>query len=490
MLRKFAMRPVILLILPAVAGVAVLGGCTIGPNYVAPTIAAPPAFMGEAAVVARQASPAPVDAWWRGFNDPVLDRMVDRALAQNLDLAQAAARVTQARAGLGAATAALLPSASVEARDARAHASTQTPTGRLLAATPNYDRDGALYEANVVAGWELDVFGGSRRDQEAARSEYEGARAGVAAARLAVAAQTADTYMLVRGLQARLAVARQQVETQAQLVDTVRLQREQGVAADLQLQQALGALQQTKASVPVLEEGLDATLNAMDVLLGAQPGTYRTELEAPAPIPAAPGLAEAGGPAELLRRRPDLVVAEQRLRASNARVGSALSQYFPKFSLSGLVGTATTSSGALFEGPASQAQGVLGLRWRLFDFGRVGAEVTTARGQKAEALAAYRQSVLRATEDVENAFSSLVKRENQERVLANGEMSLAKARASSQAAYDGGVVSLIEVMDADERLLAVQDARVQARTEASRASIRSFRALGGGWRAAAENSAG
>jgi NodT family efflux transporter outer membrane factor (OMF) lipoprotein len=489
LLRKYAMRSVLLPTLFAVAGAAVLGGCAIGPSYVAPTIAAPARFMGEAAVVARQAPPAPVDFWWRGFNDPVLDRMIDRALAQNLDLAQATARVTQAGAGLSAAIAALLPSASVEARGARSHASTQTPTGRLLAATPNFDRDGALYEANAVAGWELDVFGGSRRDREAARSEYEGARAGVAAARLAVAAQTADTYMLVRGLQARLAVVRQQVETQAQLVDTVRLQRERGVVAELQLQQALGALQQTKASVPVLEEGLEAALNAMDVLLGAQPGTYRAELAAPAPIPTAPGLAEAGGPAELLRRRPDLVVAEQRLRASNARVGSALSEYFPKFSLSGLVGTASTSGDTLFESPAAQAQGVLGLRWRLFDFGRVGAEVSAARGRKAEALAAYRQAVLRATEDVENAFSSLVKRERQERVLADGEVSLAQARDASKAAYDAGVVSLIEVLDADARLLAVRDGRVQARTEAARACIRSFRALGGGWRETPDSSA-
>jgi NodT family efflux transporter outer membrane factor (OMF) lipoprotein len=438
--------------------------------------------MGAAAVAARPAPPAPVDAWWRGFDDPVLDRLVDRALAQNLDLAQAAARVTQARAGVRGATAALLPSASVEARGAQAHASTQTPTGRLLAATPGFDRNGALYEGNLVAGWELDLFGGTRREQEAAKAEYEAARAGVAAARLAVAAQTADTYMLVRGLQARLTVARQQVETQSRLVGTVRLQREQGVAADLQLQQALGALQQTRARVPALEEGLEAALNAMDVLLGAQPGTYRAELVVVAPIPIAPGLAEAGGPAELLRRRPDLVVAEQRLRASNAQIGSALSQYFPKFSLSGLVGTATTTGDTLFQGEAGQAQGVLGLRWRLFDFGRVGAEVSAARGRRAEALAAYQQSVLRATEDVENAFSSLVKRESQERVLADGEVSLARARDASQAAYDAGVVSLIEVLDADERLLAVRDARVQARTDAARASIRSFQALGGGWR--------
>ena len=371
----------------------------------------------------------------------------------------------------------------MQAQAAAVHASTQTPTGRLLAATPSFDRDGSLYEGNLVAGWELDVFGGTRRDREAALARYDAAKAGVAAARLAVAAQTADTYMLVRGLQERLAVARGQVDTQARLVETVKLQYDHGAAADLQLQQAKGALAQTRASIPVLEEGLEAALNAMDVIQGAQPGTYRAELITAAAIPVAPGLADAVGPAELLRRRPDLVVAEQRLRASNAEVGSALSQYFPKFSLSGLVGTATTSRDTLFESPANQAQGVIGLRWRLFDFGRVGAEVKAARGRKAEALAAYQQAVLRASEDVENAFVSLVKREDQTRVLSDGEVSLAKARTASQVAYEAGAVSLVEVLDADTRLLAARDARAQARTEAARAAIRSFQALGGGWNA-------
>jgi NodT family efflux transporter outer membrane factor (OMF) lipoprotein len=477
------MRSVSLLALILATGAVLLSGCAVGPDYAAPPPPKAVAFMGQPAVVARVAAPAPADAWWKGFDDPALDRFVDRALSQNLDLAQAVARVTQARTGARAATAALLPSASIQAQGAANHASTQTPTGRLLAATPSFDRDGSLYEGNLVAGWELDVFGGDRRDREAAVARYKAAQAGVYAARLAVAAQTADTYMLVRGLQERLAVARRQVETQTRLVEMVKLQYDCGAAADLQLQQASGALAQTRASIPVLEEGLEAALNAMDVIQGAQPGTYRGELAALSPIPAAPGLSQAGGPAELLRRRPDLVVAEQRLRASNAQVGSAISQYFPKFSLSGLVGTATTDSGTLFEGPANQAQGVLGLRWRLFDFGRVGAEVASARGQKAEALAAYQQAVLRATEDVENAFSSLVQRQSQERALAAGEVSLAKARSASQAAYGGGAVSLIEVLDADARLLAVRDARAQARTEAARAAIRSFQALGGGWRA-------
>uniref|UniRef100_B0T948 RND efflux system, outer membrane lipoprotein, NodT family n=1 Tax=Caulobacter sp. (strain K31) TaxID=366602 RepID=B0T948_CAUSK len=469
---------------------SLLAGCAVGPNYVRPTLAAPAAFMGQAALDQRHA-PAPVEqvadqtAWWRQFDDPVLTRLVGVALDQNLDLAQSVARVSQARASLRSANAALLPSGNISAQGTKAHLSTQTPLGRLLNADPGFDRNGSLYEANIDASWEIDVFGGLRRDQEAARAEYQAAQADVAAARLAIAAQTADTYVVIRGLQSRLKIARDQVQTQTKLLSTVNYQFGKGVAAELQVRQAEGALAETQAGVPMLENGLEAALNALDVLLGAQPGTYRAELSAASPVPIAPTIANASGPADLIRRRPDLVVAERRLAASNAMIGSALSEYYPKFSLSGLAGTATTARSGVFDNGANQAQGVLGLRWRLFDFGRVGAEVKAAKGRNAEELARYQQAVLQATEDVENAFSSLVKRESQEQTLAGGETSLTKARDASLAAYKGGVVSLIEVLDADNRLLATRDARAQAQTESARAAIASFRALGGGWDAQA-----
>jgi outer membrane protein TolC len=159
----------------------------------------------------------------------------------------------------------------------------------------------------------------------------------------------------------------------------------------------------------------------------------------------------------------------------------AVSEYYPKFSFSGLLGSASMASGDWFTGGANQWQGAFGLRWRLFDFGRVDAEVAAARGRHAEQLAAYRLSVLRATEDVENAFSAMSNSEAQERVLAGGEVSLTRARDASVAAYKGGVVSLIEVLDADTRLLNTRAARAQAQTQAARAAIASFRALGGGW---------
>lgn len=458
-----------------------LAGCAVGPTYQRPQIAAPAAFMGTTAVAARPVQSVAQDtAWWNRFADPLMEQLVTKAIAQNLDIAQAAARVTQARAGLRQADAALLPSGSISASATAQRLSQDTLQGRQITAF-GVGRDVETYEGNLGASWEVDLFGGLRRDREAAYDEYQAADAGVAAARLTIAAQVADTYITIRGLQARMAVANEQVASRQRLVDTIALQYRKGVAAELQLRQAQGVLAQVQGTVPVLRLGLDAALNALDVLMGEQPGTYRAQLAVPAPIPAAPAVTDIGSPADLLRRRPDLVVAERKLAATNARIGAAISEYYPKFSLSGLLGTATTTPGTLFSGGATQAQGVFGLRWRLFDFARVDAEIKTARGQNAEALAAYRLAVLRASEDVENAFSALVNREQQQTMLVNGETALARAQQSSVAAYKGGVVSLIEVLDADTRLLETRDALAQSRTETSRAAVASFRSLGGGW---------
>jgi NodT family efflux transporter outer membrane factor (OMF) lipoprotein len=461
----------------------ILAGCAVGPDYRSPEIALSPAFLGQQAVEHRPVQhQADLATWWAAFDDPQLTRFILLALEQNLDIAQAVARVTQSRAALRYADAALLPAGNVSASAARAYQSVETPLGRVLNSTPGFDRYGSSYEANLGASWEIDLFGGLRRGREAARAEYEASEAGVAATRLAIAAQTADVYVTVRGLQARLAIAQQQVETRRRLLAMIQLQYEKGVAAELQKNQAEGSLTQAEAQIPVLQAGLDSAMNALDVLLGVQPGTHRAELAAVKPIPVAPGVVEAGTPADMIRRRPDLIVAERRLVAANARIGVAIAEYYPKFSLAGLLGSATSiASGNLFTGSASQAQGVLGLRWRLFDFGRVDAQIAAARGQEAEALAVYRQAVLRATEDVENAFSALVNREAQVGILTRGESSFARARDNSFAAYQGGVVSLIEVLDADGNLLQARDAKAQAQTEAARAAIASFRALGGGW---------
>jgi len=458
-------------------------GCAVGPRYVSPAPPAATSFIGEHAVEGRAPASAPADlvAWWNAFNDPLLSSLVERASAQNLDLQQAIARVGQARAALTAANAALLPSGQVSGVVGTNYQSLETPIGRIGSAFPGFQRRTDIYELDLGASWEGDLFGGRSAGRDAARADWQASAAAAVAARLTVAAQVADTYVSIRALQARLAVARDQLDTQQRLVDLVALQYRKGVAAELQLRQAEGALAPVRASVPALQNELDIAMNALDVLIGVQPGTTRAELAVAAPIPAPPPLSGAGGPAALLRRRPDIIAAERALAASNARIGVAISEYYPKFSLSGLLGTATMGAGGLFSAGATQANGVLGLRWRLFDFGRVDAEIKAARGRNAEALAAYRLTVLRASQDVEDAFSTLVQQEERARALTDGEASLVRARDASSAAYKGGVASLIEVLDADRRLLENRDNMIQARAASAHGAVSSFRALGGGW---------
>jgi len=477
--RRMRISPVIL----AIATTTFLAACSVGPAYVTPQLASPHAFMAAPAIDTDAGHATRVDLvhWWQSFDDPLLASLVDRALAQNLDLQQASARVAQARAALRNASAQLLPAGQISGQASENYQSLESPQGRIASALPGYEREAQNYELNLGAGWELDIFGGKDAARDAARADWQASTAAAVAARLAIAAQTADTYVAIRSLQARLAVARDQQQIQQQLVDLVGLQYHKGVAPELQLRQVEGALAQVKASVPELEQNLDSAMNALDVLLGQQPGSTRPELAIVAPIPGVPAVSTAGGPAALLRRRPDIIAAERTLAASHARIGVALSEYYPKFSLSGLLGSAAIGAGGLFSGGAMQASGALGLRWRLFDFGRVDAEIAAARGGNAEALAHYRLTVLRASEDVENAFSALIKQEARAQMLDEGVAALARARSSSFAAYKGGVSSLLDVLDADRRLLESRDADIQAKAAAARAAITSFRALGGGW---------
>lgn len=458
-----------------------VAGCAVGPDYTRPEVPLPDHYQ-SAAQQKSATRPANFTVWWESFNDPLLNRLVSDALSQNLDLAQASARMAQARAGLGAATAALLPSSNISGQASRAYQSVETPLGQVLNSTPDYNRYGNAYETDLNASWEIDVFGGLRRERQSAQADYQASEAGVAATRLAVAAQTADLYITLRGLQARQAIAERQVRTRQELLEKVQLLHSKGLAPEYQVRQSEGELAQVQATVSALRTGTDAAMNALDVMLGTPAGTHRTELASADVIPQAPQITSTGTPADLLRRRPDIIVAERHLAASSARIGVAISDYYPKFSISALLGSATAVSGGnLFSSGASQSAGVLGLRWRLFDFGRINAQIDQAKGQEAEALAAYRLSVLRATEDVENAFSALVNRENQTATLTKGESALASARQSSFIAFQQGTASLIDVLHNDETLLQASDARAQAQTESARAAVATFRALGGGW---------
>lgn len=463
--------------------VSTLTACTVGPNYKRPNISLPEQYLGTPSNSLNDNSKADIAVWWQSFNDPQLTRYVTLALKQNLDLTQAYTRVTQAQAGLSAANASLQPIGTVGAQAAKVYQSVETPLGQVLNSMPDFDRHGSSYEANLNATWELDIFGGLRRDREAALANYQSSNAGASAVRLMVAAQTANIYINIRGLQSRLDIAHQQLQTQQQLLSTINLLYSKGLASEFQVKQAKANVAQVQAVVPVLGMNLDIAMNALDVMLGTVPGTHRAELAEVKPIPVIPQITETGTPRDLLRRRPDLIMAERQLAASNARIGSAIAEYYPKVSLGGLIGSATTASRNLFSSGANQAAGVLGLRWRLFDFGRINAEISLAKGQEAEKLVAYQLAVLHATEDVENSLSTLSKTQEQLIALQDGENALKHAQKIALIAYQKGINSRIEVLQADSSALLFSDRKLQAQTDSALAVVTVYKSLGGGWQA-------
>ncbi|UGQ31026.1 efflux transporter outer membrane subunit [Acinetobacter calcoaceticus] len=460
---------------------SILTACTVGPNYKRPSISLPEQYLGAPLNSPSDETKADIEVWWKSFNDPQLTRYVTLALKQNLDLAQAYTRVTQAQAGLSAVNASLRPIGTVDAQAAKAYQSVETPLGQVLNSMPNFDRHGSSYEANLSATWELDIFGGLRRDRESALANYQASNAGASAVRLMVAAQTANLYINIRGLQSRLDIAQQQLQTQQKLLSIIQLLNSKGLASEFQVKQAKANVAQVQVVVPALGMNLDIAMNALDVMLGTVPGTHRAELAEVKPIPVIPNITETGTPRDLLRRRPDLIMAERQLAASNAGIGSAIAEYYPKVSLGGLIGSATTASGNLFSSGANQAAGLLGLRWRLFDFGRINAEIRLAKAQEAEKLAAYQLAVLHAAEDVENSLSTLSKRQEQLVALQDGENALKHAQKIAVIAYQKGINSQIEVLQANSSALQFTDRKVQVQTDSALAAVAVYKSLGGGW---------
>ena len=474
-------RPAMLAAMAAVMGLSITG-CAVGPDYRKPSITLE-AFHSSAALQARRTntSAPTVEQWWLGFDDPELTRIAQRALHQNLDLAAAIGRVEQARAAAREAGAQLLPAADLTAQGARIHQSLESPIGAIARHLPGFKRDQSEYDVGAAASWEIDLFGGLRRGAQAASAEAQAAEAEQLGTHITVVADAADAYFQVRADQARIAVAQDQVTTDEHLLDLVERRFRVGLATDREEAQAQALLSEARASLQPLAIDLEAQLNRLDVLMGAQPGTYAAELSSRQEIRFPPAIPSHETPADVLRRRPDVIAAERQLAASNARIGEAIAEYYPKISISGLLGFESLSAGHLFKAATFQPEAIAGLRWRLFDFGKVDAEVAGARGANAEALARYRQSILHAAEDVEDAFTALVQLEAHGEELQREVAALKQARDSSQKAYAAGVIPPTDVLDADRQLLSAQDQLALTRANTDQAAVQSFRAIGGGW---------
>ncbi|WP_295531332.1 TolC family protein [Novosphingobium sp. Chol11] len=417
-------------------------------------------------------------AWWKNFGDPVLAGLVERALAGSPDVAAAAARIDQARAAAKAAGAARFPSGAVNGSAARAEQSIDSGIGRLTRFVPTLDRtqDQALLSASL--GWDLDLAGGLRRSQQAALADAAAARAGLETARLAVAAEVTDNYLSYRAAQAQLAVAEAR---QKRLADRlhfadVRLRLQEASLRDRDGSAA--ALAAASSAAPLWRAQADAARFALAVLTGEPAGTALPELDGAGPIPLA-GDPAAGVPADLLRARPDLVVAEAQVLAAHARVGAALGEYWPHVTLTGLIGFDTNTL-STFGAPTSRVtQGAVGLRWRLFDFARVDAEVRAARGREREVLENYRAAVLKAGAQVESGFALLAARraalESEEARLAATSDSFGRAKAARRL----GEISEDQLRGAELERIEAQASAFAARLALAQALLACHKALGG-----------
>ena len=459
---------------------SLLAACAVGPNYKRPHAQLTPLHNGPTAADTAGRVPPPLDRWWTGFNDPLLVTVIERALDQNLTLAAAYARVSQSRAAASGAGAALLPTLDLNGSATAEKQSLLGPIGSIASGLPTFQRNEREFTVGPAASWEIDLFGGLRRRAAAARAEAQAAQADGFGTRVSVVADAADAYFQVRGYQARLAIAQNQIDVDEHLLRLVHARYEAGAAQGREVAQAEALLKQVLASVPPVRIGLEQQLNRLDVLMGAQPGTYAQELATPREIPTIPAIA-GNDPSEILRRRPDIIAAERRLAASNERIGAELSDYYPKVSLTGALGYDNVTGGHLFRGAAFQDIGTGAVRWRLFDFGKINAQVAQARGANAEALAEYRQAVLRAAEDVENALIALAQTETHRVQLQDEVQSLLKVRNLSEQAYKAGSITLTDVLDADRQLLSAQDELEANRAGVARAAVGVFRACGGGW---------
>ncbi len=450
-----------------------LGGCNAGPTYHPPTLPVAPAFRAPAGLVPDAAPPA----WWLGFHDPVLNALEAKALANNLSIEQALARLDQAQASLRGAGAARLPAGTADATASRTQQSVTTGTGVLSKYIPDYARTANNGQLTVNGSWDVDFAGGLRRQQQAAAANGVAAQAGLAAARLAVAAELANAYLSYRGACAQQVIFAQTVailrNQHAIMAARVRL----GAASAQALDNASARLAEAQAGLPQWQSARATQANRIAVLIGQSPSDDVALLKAHAPLPTATSTG-ADRPAALLRNRPDLVSAEARLIAANVNIGVALAEYYPKLSLSALLGFNGSSVANLFTSDSATAQGALGLHWRLFDFGRIAADVSRARGTEREALAAYREAVLRASEDVETSFVQLETATVRLSALQNKQAALAQSLARARRAYNIGHISRDALLDAEHTSLLADIDAAAALTTQTQAIVSTHRALG------------
>ena len=455
---------------PAVAALT-LAACAVGPDYAEPELDPVEFVSAGDTPVAEQPFEA---AWWSQFGDPVLDDLVARALAGDLDLRIAAARLDEARAILGGAAHRRWPDVSVEAARTESHAQ-QAGFG-----DERIELDST--SAGFATFWELDLFGRVRRGVEAAGADADAAEARLRDAQVLVAAEVARNYLELRGAQKRLDVARTNLGYQQETLDLTEVRLTLGRGTQLDVASARATLAATEAEIPLLVAAEAAAGNRLAVLLGLRPGALADEL-APREIAPQVTTLAVGSPEDLLRRRPDIRAAERELAAATARIGVAKADLFPRLTLSGFIGFIAGDSSELGESESRAWQLTPVLSWAGFGSG-TRARVTVAEARTDAALAAYEGTVLRALEETENAFVSYG--QQHERLTAVTLQAAASREAAELARvqYREGALDFLRLLDAERTLLQAEDALASVETDLNTAVVVIYKALGGGWEAA------
>lgn len=445
-------------------------GCTVGPDYRRPDLSLPASYLYEV----KGASDTANTEWWRQFDDPVLDALIEEALGNNRDIKIAAAKVEQASGLLIQTRAPIFPQAGYSGTGERQRA-TEHGAAPIPAAVPNPQ---TAYQALAGASWEIDLWGRIRRLTESAQASLlatEYVRRGVV---LSLVASVASTYLQLRGLDEQLLLSKKTLETYAETVRLFELQHRYGVISRMNVEQARSQHETAASAIPGIESQIAQTENALSILLGRNPGPVergKSILELAMPdVPA-------GVPSQVLERRPDILQAEQQLIAANAQIGAARALYFPTITLTGAYGQASADLSDLFKGPAriwSYGGSVTG---PIFAGGAVyGQNIQAGAGRRA-ALLSYEAAVQNAFRDVENALvanrKSGAQLQAQERLVhANREyVRLAWLQ------YNGGYVPYSTVLQAEQQLFPSELNLVQTRTAAFSSIVAIYQAMGGGW---------
>jgi multidrug efflux system outer membrane protein len=459
-----------------VLGLLVLQGCVVGPDYVRPELPTPDLWHQDLARGLEEGE-ANLETWWTALEDPLLDSLIERARAGNLDLRESVGRILEARAVRGISVGERFPDADGIGTAQQSRVSDEVAT----VAPPPRSRTDTFYDLGADSFWEIDLWGRITRSIESADSSLEASIESYRDVLVSLYAEVATTYTEVRALQARIRYALGNVETQRGSLRLTTDRRNAGIGSDLEVSQAELNLASTESFVPLLRSQLAAAVHALGVLVGRHPNTLWTELSGDVPIPKGPPRVVVGLPAELLRQRPDIRQAERELASQTARIGVATAELYPTFSLVGtFVFESFDASELLERGSRSYGFGPA-VRWNLFDGGRVRQAIRVEDARTEQALARYEQTVLRALEDAEDAMVAYVQESERRDALERSAVAAEKAVELVNVLYRTGLTDFQNVLDSERSLFEQQDQLAESEGRLTQNLIRIYRALGGGW---------